>query len=145
MSSTYCAFDSYRQDVLCLAIYFKWKYFVLIDNIIRNHFMICLFCFCVLFSNIYPKIKFFIAKIWSDLCNFYRKEIFLEFFTEKIFFFTFLCWIWIIDVSQQYYENLWNIEQMELVENLPPSYLPYRFLHNLHSFLIWKKWQYLIF
>ena len=30
-------------------------------------------------------------------------------------------------------------EQAELVENLPPSYLPYRFLHNLHSFLLWEK------
>ena len=30
-------------------------------------------------------------------------------------------------------------EQSELVENLPPSYLPYRFLHNLHSFLLWEK------
>ena len=30
-------------------------------------------------------------------------------------------------------------EQGELVENLPPSYLPYRFLHNLHSFLLWEK------
>ena len=27
-----------------------------------------------------------------------------------------------------------KIEQAELVENLPP-----RFLHNLHSFLIWEK------
>ena len=32
-----------------------------------------------------------------------------------------------------------KIEQAELAENLPPSYLPYRFLHNLHSFLLWEK------
>ena len=32
-----------------------------------------------------------------------------------------------------------KIEQEELVENLPPSYLPYRFLHNLRSFLLWVK------
>ena len=30
-------------------------------------------------------------------------------------------------------------EQAELVENLHPSYLPYRFLHNLHSFLPREK------
>ena len=31
------------------------------------------------------------------------------------------------------------IEQVELVENLAPSYLPYRFLHDLASFLLWEK------
>ena len=30
-------------------------------------------------------------------------------------------------------------ESAELIENLPPSYLPYRFLHNLHSFLLCEK------
>ena len=30
-------------------------------------------------------------------------------------------------------------EQAELVEKLPPSYLPFRYLHNLHSFLLWEK------
>ena len=30
-------------------------------------------------------------------------------------------------------------EQAEPVENLPPNYLPYRFLYNLHLFLLWKK------
>ena len=28
---------------------------------------------------------------------------------------------------------------MKLVKNLPPSYLPYKFLHNFHSFLLWEK------
>ena len=37
-----------------------------------------------------------------------------------------------IDVSQHYCENFRKIEQAELVENLLPSYLPYKFLHNLH-------------
>ena len=32
-----------------------------------------------------------------------------------------------------------KIEQVELVENLAPSYLPYRFLQDLVSFLIWEK------
>ena len=62
------------------------------------------------------------------------------------YFFTFLCWIWITYVSQQYCENLRKNEQVEVVENMPPSYLLYRFLQNLHSFLLYgKKWKYLIF
>ena len=50
-----------ERRFFCLAFYFKWKYFVLIDLIWSE--TICLFCFCVLFSNIYPKIKFMIKKI----------------------------------------------------------------------------------
>ena len=68
----------------------------------------------------------------------YSTVIFFEFLSKKIFF-TFLCWIWIIDVLQQYCENFRKIEQMELVENLAPSYLPYRFLHDLALFLLWEK------
>ena len=49
--------------------------------LIRN---ICLFYFCVLFSNIYTKIKF-MAKSWSDLCNFNSKVIFLNFYLRKYF------------------------------------------------------------
>ena len=49
------------------------------------------------------------------------------------------CWNQIIDVLQQYCENFRTIAQVELVENLPSSYLPYRFLYNLHSFLQWEK------
>ena len=63
------------------------KHFVLIDHILSK--TICFFCFCVLFSNIYPKIKF-LAKDWSGLCNFYNKVVFflfflfLEFLSKKI-------------------------------------------------------------
>ena len=131
----YCPFDISWKDIFCLVFYFKWKSFVLTDHILSE--TICLFYFCVLFSNIYTKIKF-TAKSWSDLWNFYSKVIFLEILSKKIFF-TFLCWIWIIDVSQQYCENFRKIEQVELVENLAPSYLPYRFLHDLASFLLWEK------
>ena len=35
-----------------------------------------------------------------------------------------------------------KIERAKFVENLPPSYLPYRFQHNLHSFLLWKMWKF---
>ena len=56
--------------------YSKWKYFVLIDHI-RSE-IIYLFCFCVLFSNIYS--KKFMAIHWSDLCNFYSEVFFFFFF-----------------------------------------------------------------
>ena len=126
---TYCPFDITRKDVFLLGILFKMKIFC--------SETICLFCFCVLFSNIYPKIKF-MSKNWSDLCNFYSKVIFWNFCLRK-YFFTFLCWIWIIDASQQYCENFKKIEQAELIENLPPSYLPNRFLHNWHQFITMGK------
>ena len=131
----YCPIDISWKDVFCLAFYFKWKYFVLIDHILSE--TICLLCFCDLFSNIYTKIKV-TAKNWSDLFNFYSKAIFLDFLSNKIFF-TFLCWIWIIDVLQQNGENFRKIEQVELVENLAPSYLPYKFQHDLASFILWEK------
>ena len=42
----YCPFDISRKDVFCLALYFEWKYFVLIDHIQTE--TICLFCYSVL-------------------------------------------------------------------------------------------------
>ena len=88
-SSDYCPFSISRKDVFCLAFYLKWKYFVLIDYTRILSETICLFCFCVLFSNMYPKIKF-IAKKWSDLCNFYSKVIFWNFCLSKYFYFALL-------------------------------------------------------
>ena len=35
--------------------------------------------------------------------------------------------------------SFFNDAVKELVENLAPSYLPYRFLHDLFSFLLWEK------
>ena len=60
----------------CLAFYFKSKYFVLIDHILSE--TICLFCFRVLFSNIYTKIKL--------MANFYSKVIFLNLCLREYFF-----------------------------------------------------------
>ena len=84
----------------------------------------------------YPKIKV-TAKNWTDkaisivkyfVFEFLSKEIFLLFFAEfKLLMFLNN----IVKISEK-------IEQAELVENLPPSYLPYRFLHNLHSFLLYN-------
>ena len=77
------------------------------------------------------------AKYWSDLCNFYSKVIFLEFFTKKIFLIFFaefellMFHNYIVKTSEKL--NKRNFE------NLPSIYLPYRFLHNLHSFLQWEK------
>ena len=78
---------SFKKVFFCLAFYSKWKCFVPIYHILSE--TICLSCFCILFSNIYPKIKF-MAKNWSDLCNFCSKVIFLIFVYENIFYFSFL-------------------------------------------------------
>ena len=114
--NTCCPFDISRKDVFCLAFSLKWKYFVLIDHILSE--IICLFCFCVLFSNIYPKIKF-IAKNWSDPCNFYSKVIFWNFCLRKYFYFS------LLNLNYWYFTTiLWKFQNS-------PSYLPYKFLHNL--------------
>ena len=98
---------------------------------------ICLLCFCVLFSNIYTTIKV-TAKIWSDLCNFYSKVIFLNICLRKYFLLFFAEFELLT-----FYNNIMKIskkmEKVELVENLAPSYLLYRFLHDLASFLLWEK------
>ena len=39
----------------------------------------------------------------------------------------------------QYCESFRNVEQVELVENLHPNYLPFQFLHNLQPFLYYGK------
>ena len=112
----YCPFDITWKDSFCLPFYLKWKYFVLTDHILSE--TICLFCFCVLFSNIYPKIKF-MAKTWSDLGNFCIKWFFVIFVWENIFYFSLLnlnYWCF----TTIYYENFRKVEQAELVENLPP-------------------------
>ena len=77
------------------------------------------------------------AKSWFDLCNFCSKVIFWNFCLRKyvlLFFAEFELLMFhnnIVKIS----ENL----NGKLVENLAPSYLPYRFLHDLASFLLWEK------
>ena len=83
----YCPFDIIWKDVFQLEFILKWKYFGLTYHILSE--TIWLFCFCILSSNIYPKIKF-TANNRSDLCNFYNKVIvFFLFLSEKIFLFFF--------------------------------------------------------
>ena len=105
----------------------------MIDYILSE--TICLFCFCVLFSNMNPKINFF-ARNWSDLCNFYSKAIFWNFCVSKYFLLFFAEFELLM-----FHNNIMKIseKQVKLVKNLPPSYLPYKFLHNFHSFLLWEK------
>ena len=115
----YCPFDITRKNVVFfsffrLAFYLKWKCIAKIDHILSE--TTCLFCSCVLFSNIYPKITF-TAKNWSDLYNLYSKVFVWNFVWENIFF-PFLAEFWIIDVSQQYYENFRKNECAEPVELL---------------------------
>ena len=124
--------------------FFAWR-FILNVNIfcsdwlylIRNRFYFLYLCFrfCppifTLKLNLRPKIgltnaisivKWLFFKLLS-------KKYFLLFFAEF--------------ELNMFHNNIVNIseknEQAELVENLPPSYLPYRFLHNLHSILLWVK------
>ena len=52
------------------------------ENILSE--TICRFCFCAMFSNIYRKLNF-MAKIGSDLCNFYSKLEFLDLFFIYIY------------------------------------------------------------
>ena len=86
LSCTYSPSDINRKGGFCLAFYFKWKYYVLTDLIESE--TICRFYFCVLFTNIYPKIKF-MTKNWSDLCHIYSKVIFWIFY-KNIFYFSLL-------------------------------------------------------
>ena len=50
-----------------------------------------------------------------------------------LFYFLFFADDFIIDTPEKYMycEHFRELEQTELVENLSPVYLPYRFLHNL--------------
>ena len=102
----------------------------------------------------YPKIKF-IAENWSDLCNFYSKVISWNVCSRKYFFYFSLLnlnyWrsigraeLWaalyyLLVFHNNIMKNSEKNEQAELVENLPPNYLPYKFLLNLHSFLLLEK------
>ena len=137
----YCPFNISRKDVFCLAFYFEWKYFVLIDHI--QSITIYLFCFGVLLSNIYSKIKF-TPKNWSDLCNFYSKVIFCSFCPRKyflIFFAEFKLLMFhniIVKISEKL--NKRNLLKICLQVTYPTYFWKIRF-----HFYYRKKWKYLIF
>ena len=137
----YCPFYISWKDVFCLAFYFKWKHFVLIDHILLE--TICPLCFCVLFSNIYTKIKV-TAKSRSDLCNFYSKVIFLNFCLRKyflLFFAEFELLIFYnnnVKISEKL--NKWNLLKIWLQVTYPIDFCVI-WLHFYYG----KKWKYLIF
>ena len=132
---------SLGKTFFCLAFSLKWKYFVLIDHILWE--TICLFCFCVLFSNMYPKIKF-IAKNWSDLCNFYSRMIFLNFCLRKyflIFFAEFKSLIFhnnIVKISEK-------LNKQNLLKICSQVTYPTNFCIICMHFYHREKWKYLIF
>ena len=80
----------------------------------------------------YPKIN---LRPKIGLTNFCSKVIFWKFCLRKyflLFFAEFKLLVFhnnVVKISEK-------IEQAELVENPPPSYLPYIFLHSLPSFLL---------
>ena len=80
-------------------------------------------CFCVLFSNSYPKIKLTV-KHWSDLCNFYSKVLFLFTFWLRNYFIFFFIDFELLMSHNNIVKISKKIEQVELVENLPPNHLP---------------------
>ena len=108
--------------------FFAWS-FILNENIL---FWLsiscqkpCLLCFCVLFSNIYTKIKVK-AKSWSDLCNFYRKVIFWNFCLRKYFLLFFaefeLLTFYnnIVKISEKL--NKWNVLKIWLQVTYPTDF-----------------------
>ena len=137
----YCPFDISRKDVFCLAFHLKWKYFVLTDHILSE--TICLFYFCVLFSNSYTKIKF-TAKSWSDLCNFYSKLIFWNFLSKKIFFSFPLLNLnyWCFTILWKFQKNWTSGTSWKSGSKLPTLQISAWF-----GFIFYygKKWKYLIF
>ena len=105
-----------------------WQY------LIRNH-LLCLFlCF---FPNINCRINF-MAKNGSDQCNFYSKLDFWNFFI-KTYFLLFFTDFKLVMFHNEYCENFRNFVHVELVKNLHPKYLLYRFLHILEWYLLWEN------
>ena len=100
------------------------------------------FSVSVLFSNIYPLIKFMAKKkkkkkkkncqllLLSDFLDFLSRRIFLLFFVE----FELLTFHNNIIEKISGKKKKKKKDQAEFVEILPRSYLSYRFLHNLHFF-----------
>ena len=125
--------------------------YVLVDHILSG--TICPFCFCVLFANMYPKIKFttknlsYAISVEKFLFILFLFHIFFFFFfffflifCQRIIFFL-LCFAeFEIFMSHNHIMNRFRkTELVDLVGNLPPSYLPYRFLRNLHYFFNMAK------
>ena len=120
--------------------FFAWR-FILNENILfwltifyqkPFVFSVSVFCsqICTLKLNLSPKIGLTYAISIV-------KWFFGIFVLVNIFYFS------LLDLKYWCFRTIvWKIrkiEQVKLIENLPPSYLPHKFLHNFHSFLLWEK------
>ena len=125
--AAFCLLDISWKDIFLLGVLFYMK--------IPFVFSVSVFC-----PQIFTVKIIFKARIWSNLCNFYSKVIFFH-YLSKIFLLLLLFFakFELLMLHNKYCENFRKTEQAELVENLPPSYLHYGFLHNLPSFSLWKK------
>ena len=106
----------------------EWSY------LIRNLF----FCFCVLFSKIYPNTKFHLeGMFWSPVMCFII-YLWLFFF---LFFFFFLFSLVIVNYlySRQYFEKSENWNKRTCWK---PAlcFHALQFLHKLKAFLLWEKY-----
>ena len=117
---------------------------MLIDYILSE--TICLFHFNVLFSNIYPKIKF-AAKNRSDLCIFYSKVIFWIFWIFRLRKYFLLSYVEF--KLLMFHNNIVKILEILNKRNLLKTCLqviyPIGFCIICIHFYYGKKWKYLIF
>ena len=88
-----------------------WKYVALIGHILSE--TICVFCFCALFLNMYPKIKSTTKIGLTYAISIVNRFCFLECLSEKLFF-DFICTIWII----YFYKNIVKISEEMNKRNL---------------------------
>ena len=115
-------FSTSTGKTFLLSVLFWTKIFILVLSEI-----ICLFCFWVLFSNIYPKIRF-MTKNCPDLCNFYSKVLVWNFCLRKYFVLFFA-----------EFELLMPLNKRNMLKIcLQISYLTDSCI-ILHSFLLWGK------
>ena len=97
------SFRHHLERRFCLAFYFKWQYFVLIDHILS----VTIWLF--LFSKNYPNINF-TAKHWSDLWTFFSKVIFVGKFVKEnnIYFILLNLYNWCFTTILWKFEKIWE-------------------------------------
>ena len=124
-----------RKDV------FAWR-FILNENILfwltisyqkPFVFSVSVFCsqICTLKLNLSPKIGLTYAI--SIVKWFFGIFVIVNIFYFSLLNLNYWCFTTILWKFQK------KLNKQNLLKNLPPSYLPYKFLHNFHSFLLWGK------
>ena len=122
--------------------FFAWR-FILDDNLLfwliisyQKSFVISVSLFCsqilTLKFNLWPKVGL-------NYATSIVKWFFFNFLSKKIIYLLFFAEFELLMFHNNIVKISEKIKQVKLVENLPPSYLPYRFLHDLASFLLWEK------